>query len=158
MKIRLDKVKEAEKEILYRLLQFSLFEESAGDQNEMSNEAIYEYKWFEFYFIENDQTERVAYFIREQSTDKLLGFVMINTYLQKFSKGHSIAEFMVIPNYRRKSVGKQTAFACFDRFRGNWEVSPAQGSEQAYLFWENVIDEYTNGDNKFEDGIFLFSK
>lgn len=64
MKIRLDKVKETEKEILYRLLQFSLFEESAGDQNEMSNEAIYEYKWFEFYFIENDQTERVAYFIR----------------------------------------------------------------------------------------------
>ncbi len=37
--------------------------------------------------------------IREQDTEKLLGFVMINTFMHKSSNGHSIVEFMVIPKY-----------------------------------------------------------
>ena len=81
MEFYLSKVKQEEKEILYRLLQYSLFEESENDLNEMNQEAIYEYKHFDSYFIDND---RYAFFIREKETDKLLGFAMINEYLQKF--------------------------------------------------------------------------
>ena len=46
---------------------------------------------------------------------------------------------------------------CFEKYPGAWEVSPSCGSEQAYLFWKNVIDEYTGKNNKYEDGIFSFS-
>lgn len=95
---------------------------------------------------------------KTKDTRKLLGFVMINTYMQKTESGHSIAEFMVIPKYRRLKIGKNAAIKCFDKYRGRWEVSPAYGSEKAYLFWKNVIDEYTDGKNKFEDRIFSFSK
>ena len=92
-----------------------------------------------------------------EGTDKLLGFAMINEYLQKFKEGHSIAEYLVIPKYRRNKIGKKIAFEIFDKFPGNWEVSPSYNSEKAYLFWKKTIEEYTNKNCKFEDGIFLFN-
>ena len=42
-------------------------------------------------------------------------------------------------------------------YKGNWEVSPSYGSDSAYNFWKKVIDEYTNDDNKLNDGIFIFN-
>ena len=150
MNTYLDKVKIEEKDILYRLLEYSLYEESLNDGNEMNNEGLFEYPFFDNYFTDSD---REAFFIREEKTNKLLGFVMIrfsyNTY--------SIAEFMVIPKYRKNKIGKETAIKCFDIHKGNWEVSPSCGSEAAYNFWKRVIDEYTNKNNRFIDGKFLFS-
>ena len=63
---------------------------------------------------------------------------------------------MVIPKYRRNYIGKKVAFECFDMFPGYWEVSPSIGSKSAYLFWNKVINDYTDCNNKFEDGIFEF--
>lgn len=154
MNIIIDRVKEENKDVLYRLLEYSLFEESLNDGNEMNDEAIFEYKYFDSYFTEND---RDAFFVREQETNKLLGFVMINTFMQKCIDGHSIAEFMIIPKYRRNKFGKKVAFECFDMYKGNWEVSPSYGSDSAYNFWKKVIDEYTNDDNRLNDGIFIFN-
>lgn len=151
----LDEVKVEDKDILYRLLEYSLFEESLNDGNEMNNEALFEYKYFDLYFSEED---REAYFIKEMDTNKLLGFVMINSYVEKYDCGHSIAEFMVIPKYRKNKIGKQVAFTCFDKYIGNWEVSPSYGSEVAYNFWKNVIDEYTNSNFKIDNGVFCFER
>lgn len=116
MDIYLDKVTEKRKKILYRLLQYSLYEESENDLNEMNEEAIFEYPWFERYFTDSS---RDAFFIREKETNKLLGFAMINTYMQIYDKGHSIAEYMVIPKYRRNQIGKKIAFELFDQYKGN---------------------------------------
>ena len=154
MNIYLDKVSIDKKEILYRLLEYSLYEESLFDGNEMNNEAIFEYRYFDKYFNDNNYN---AYFIEENETNKLLGFVMINSYMQKYNEGRSIAEFMVIPKYRRNKIGKTVAYMCFDLFKGNWEVSPSYGSNQAYNFWKKVIDEYNNNNFKYEDGIFIFN-
>ncbi len=154
MDITLEKVEESKKDVLYRLLQYSLFEESLSDQNDMNEDALFEYPWFENYFTEEG---RDACFIRERGTGKLLGFVMINTYVRKWDSGHSIAEFMILPKFRRNKIGRKAAFACFERYPGNWEVSPSYGSEQAYLFWKHVIHEYAGKNDQYEDGIFLFS-
>ncbi len=83
---------------------------------------------------------------------------MVNTYAQKSNDGHSIAEFMVIPKYRKNKIGKQAAFKCFGLYKENWEVSPSSGSQQAYRFWKNVIDEYTNKNNKFIDKMIKWKK
>lgn len=155
MEAYLDRVEKKDKRILFRLLQYSLFEESATDLNEMNDEGLYTYKWFDRYFTDDD---RLAFFIKEKVSYKLLGFVMINEYVQRIDKGHSIAEFMILPKYRRKGIGKQVAIECFTMFDGNWEVSPSYGSEKAYLFWKNAIDTYTNRENKYEDQIFIFEK
>lgn len=150
---KLERVKIEEKDVLYRLLQYSLFEESLTDLNEMNSEAIFEYKWFDNYFQDND---RDAYFIKEENSNKLLGFAMVNQYMQKNKDGHSIAEFMIIPKYRRLKIGKRVAKELFDMYKGIWEVEPSYGSKSAFSFWKNVIDEYTEDKNTFEDGIFIF--
>ncbi|MCI9185003.1 MAG: GNAT family N-acetyltransferase [Lachnospiraceae bacterium] len=108
---------------------------------------------FENYFTEERWD---AFFIKEEGGGKILGFAMVNTYVQKCSFGHSIAEFMVLPKFRRNKIGKKAAAMCFEKYPGNWEVSPSFGSGQAYLFWKNVIDEYTDKKNTYEDGIFCF--
>ena len=61
MKYSLQKVSLRDKEILHRLLQYSLFEESETDLNEMDDNAVFEYKWFDSYFTDKD---RDAYFIK----------------------------------------------------------------------------------------------
>ena len=134
-------------------MQYSLFEESLNDLNEMNDEAIFEYKWFENYFKD---TTREAYFVKEENSNKLLGFAMVNEYMQKTEKGHSIAEFMIIPKYRRLKIGKRVAIEIFNMHQGNWEVKPSYGNKIAFSFWKNVIDEYTENNNSFEDGIFIF--
>ena len=154
MEFYLSEVKKEEKEILYRLLQYSLFEESENDLNEMNEEAIFEYKYFDLYFTDDN---RYAYFIKEKETNKLLGFAMINNYMQKFENGHSIAEYLVIPKYRRNKIGKKVAFQIFDKFPGNWEIKPSYNNKKAYTFWKNTIEDYTNSNCEFIDGIFLFN-
>ena len=133
MNIFLEKVKEENKDILFRLLQYSLYEESANGLNEMNEDAIFEYEYFNSYFTDDD---RDAYFIRESDTNKILGFAMINTYMQVLENGHSIAEFMVIPKYRRNHIGEKVAFELFDKYRGNWEISPSYNSDSAFSFEE----------------------
>lgn len=153
MNIYLDKVIEQEKDTLYRLLEYSLYEESLFDGNEMNNEAIFEYKYFDSYFSD---ANRSAFFIKDKDTNKLLGFVMINNYVQKVSNGHSIAEFMVVPKYRKNHIGKRVAFMCFNMYEGDWEVSPSFGSNDAYNFWNKVISEYTNNNFNYSEGLFSF--
>lgn len=147
----LEKVKPEDRDILFRLLQYSLFEESAGDSNEMNGQALFEYPWFDSYFAKEG---RDAYFIKEKGSSKLLGFAMVRAS----QKGHAIAEFMVIPGQRRNKIGKKAALECFGRYGGNWEVSPVQGSQATFEFWKYVIDEHTHGHNKFNDGTFYFAE
>lgn len=152
MNIRLDSVQPQEKDTLFRLLQYSLYEESGADQNDMGDDALYDYPWFDAYFVEDS---RHAYLVREEGTGRLLGFAMVKN--RETGDGYKIAEFMVLPKYRRNGIGKRVAIECFERFRGDWEVAPALGSEQACQFWKYVIDGYTHGRYRFHDRAFLFS-
>ena len=148
MEIVLCRATPEKRDVLFRLLQYSLFEESLTDFNEMNDDALFDYPWFDAYFIE---PEREAYFIRENGSDRLLGFAMVRAHEDG---RHSIAEFMVIPKYRRRGVGSQAAKACFALHNGLWEVKPAYGSEQAKRFWQKVISQ-TAEPVQWKDGMFV---
>ncbi len=145
MQIELQRVPAEKREALFRLLQYSLFEESLTDLGEMDDDALFDYPWFDAYFIE---PQREAYFIRGQETQRLLGFAMVR---QHEDGRHSVAEFMVIPKYRRQGVGSRAAKACFALHEGLWEVKPAYGSERARLFWRRVIEQMTDNTNWVDD-------
>ena len=147
MEILLERVLPEKKNALFRLLQYSLFEESLTDLNDMNDEALFDYPWFDAYFIEE---AREAYFIRQCGTNRLLGFAMV----RRHEDGrHSIAEFLVIPKYRRQGIGTQAAKACFALHGGLWEVKPAYGSESARLFWQQAIAQ-TAEQIAWKDGMF----
>lgn len=56
-----------------------------------------------------------------------------------------IAEFYILPCYRKRGFGKILAFALFNRFPGPWQVRQIQGATEANLFWTRIIREYTHG-------------
>ena len=56
-----------------------------------------------------------------------------------------IAEFYILPCYRKKGYGKQFAFAIFDSFPGPWQVRQIPTARDAIAFWRAVIIKYTNG-------------
>lgn len=154
MEFILEKVKFEDKNILYQLLQYLLFEISANDDTTMNQKGYFEYPWFDNYFTDRDRT---AYFIKDKKTKELLGFAMINEHLQKFKRGHSIAEFMILPKYRRQKIGQKVAIEIFEIYKGNWEIHPSNNNSKAFSFWNSTIKEYTNNNYKFEDNLFLFS-
>ena len=140
MNYYLKKVEATEKDLLYRLLQYSLYEESKNDGNEINADGVFEYEYFDLYFSD---PSREAYFIKEKDSDKTLGFVMINEYLKVVKEGHSIAEFLVLPKYRRNKIGKMVAMECIKKYKGKWEISPSFGSDEAFNFWKNVVESVT---------------
>jgi predicted acetyltransferase len=152
MNFRLEKVKIEEKQVLFNLLQFALYDGSQYIKNELNNFGLFNYEWFDNYFTDDD---RYCFFIKD-TKDTLLGFVMVNKHMKVYESGHSIAEFLILPNYRGNQIGKKVAFQIFDIFKGNWEVEPIENSDGAYNFWKKTIEEYTNNNYKYEKNIFLF--
>lgn len=150
------KVEEKDKDKLYKLLQYSLYDGSQYIDNEINEDCIYEYRWFDKYFTDDD---RDAFLIKYN--DKYIGMVMVNEYLKFNKSGKCIAEFLIMPKYRRNHIGKKVAYDIFDMYKGDWEVQPMENNPTAYSFWKNIINEYTNGNyitknNGIED-VFIFN-
>lgn len=57
-----------------------------------------------------------------------------------------MAEFFILPCYRKKGYGKQFAFKMFDSFPGLWQVRQIPAAVDAIAFWRSVVQEYTQGD------------
>ena len=157
MQYQLEKVTLAKKDVLYNLLQFALYDSSQYIENEINENGKINYTWFDNYFTDSD---RDAYFIK--SEDKYIGFVMINEHLKFNGSGKSIAEFLILPQYRRNHIGKKVAMEIFTMYPGNWEIEPIKNSVQAYNFWKRTIDEYTESKyeikEKEQNQIFTFNK
>ena len=149
-------VKQKEKNKLYVLLQYALYDGSQYIDNDINEDCLFEYNWFDNYFTDND---RHAYFIK--NGNNYLGMVMVNENLKFNKNGKSISEFLIMPKYRRNHIGKQVAYQIFEKFRGNWEVQPMENNPIAYSFWKNIISEYTNGNyiikNDGTEDVFIFN-
>lgn len=139
MNYRLIKVTSKDKLVLFNLLQFSLYDGSMHINNEIGKDGLFKYKWFDNYFTDSD---RIAYLIKDKT--KLLGMVLINENLKYLKTGKCIAEFLILPQYRRHHIGKQVAYEIFDKYKVEWEVEPMDNNPIAYNFWKNIISEYTN--------------
>lgn len=92
------------------------------------------------YSIDVDwRTPNVGYYWKEAS--QIVGFSIIEP-IDGYSE---IVDFYVVPAYRKKMVGKNMAFAVFNKHPGPWRVRQIAGSEAATKFWRRIIGEYTNG-------------
>ena len=71
---------------------------------------------------------------------------------QKFKTTKSIAEFYIIPTFRRRGIGKNVAFQIFKKYKEKWEIRQSLSNLKAQQFWSRTIGEYTKND--FEELIF----
>ena len=90
--IQLTPVLSREREVLFRLLQYSLYEESQWDGNQIGEDGLFDYPWFECYFQEET---RWAYFLTEAGTGRRLGFALVRQISGGEEPGYSMAEFLV---------------------------------------------------------------
>ena len=156
MDYQLEKIVIEKKDTLFNLLQFALYDGSQYIQNELNENAKFNYTWFDNYFTD---LNREAYFIK--SDDKYLGFVIVNENLKFNKSGKRIAEFLIMPRFRRNHIGKRVAYEIFEKFRGDWEVQPMENNPIAYSFWKNIISKYTNDNyitkNDGIEDVFIFN-
>ncbi|MBV9332263.1 MAG: hypothetical protein JOZ55_11985 [Alphaproteobacteria bacterium] len=53
-----------------------------------------------------------------------------------------MAEFYVMPGFRRRNVGLSFARQLLVRFPGPWEISEYQANTGAIAFWRRVLEPY----------------
>lgn len=147
LKIELLEVIETEKSVLRHLMELYAYDFSEFDGADVNEHGLYGYSYFDHYWTEEG---RQPFFIRVD--EELAGFVLVNEYyyLVKEPGTKSVAEFFVMRKYRRKGIGKKIAFQIFDKYRGHWEFIQHGGNQPSKIFWERVINEYTNGDYRQE--------
>lgn len=148
-----------DKETLWNLLQLALYDGSFYTGLKPNKNGVFEYSWFDNYFTDSDRD----IFLIKTLNEKIIGFVMINENVKiNHDKGQkTIAEFLVLPPYRRLKIGKQVAFEIFDMYQVEWEVQPMENNKGAYLFWKKIINEYSKSNFNIvpvvnEEDVFVF--
>jgi predicted acetyltransferase len=56
-----------------------------------------------------------------------------------------VAEFFVLRRYRRSGVGREAAFALWDRLPGQWVVRVSAANRAGLPFWSEIVRSYTSG-------------
>jgi predicted acetyltransferase len=144
-----------EKFILENLWQLYEYDMSQYEEDGGPNDyGLFGRRYFDHYWTDKG---RYPYFIK--ISGKLAGFVLVSSIRNLKESGndhpmnlshsdvtHSVGEFFVLRNYRRKGIGKFVAHRIFDMFPGKWRVSQMENNQPSQEFWRKIISEYTNGD------------
>jgi len=142
MQVVLRQVELADREILANLLEKYDYEFSQYDGRDVNNLGLYGYKYLDYYWTADN---RWAYFI--EVGGKLAGFVMVNDFPEAEDRktDFSIAEFFVMYKYRQNGIGKKALFMVLGLHKGKWQLKKHPDNTVSALFWDEVINEYTNG-------------
>lgn len=135
--------------IVYNLARFYSYDisEFFGDESgwEMEEDGLYgvgiDYqKYFE---------DKNAFPFLIRYREELAGFAIIDKDSIDPSADFNMAQFFILRTYKRKGLGRYSAFQCFKKFKGTWEVHVFPQNTAAYKFWRSIITEFTN--NNFSE-------
>lgn len=105
-------------------------------------------------FIESDldgcwdrEGTRNPFLIRHNGD--LAGFAIVDKLAQARYLNHSavneLAEFFIMAAFQRQGIGRLAATHLFDLFDGKWHVFCADQNQRAGIFWQRVVNDYTQG-------------
>ena len=100
-----------------------------SDDAVLNEHGRFGYSWLDHYWTE---PTRYPFLIRVRG--QIGGMVLVTG-----TDPRSIAEFLVMPQYRRLGVGLAAARHIFDLFGGAWSVHEVPGNEAAVAFWRRAI-------------------
>jgi len=76
--------------------------------------------------------------------NNVAGFAMVRRFPVEPER-FEIGEFFVARKFKRRGVGRRSAFWLFNAFEGKWIVRVLDGNTGARAFWDKVIREYADG-------------
>lgn len=98
-------------------------------------EVSAEYPFFDAYWLDGD---RWPYMIEVDG--QLAGFALVNTWsASRLGTDFALAEFYILPGFRRSGIGRRAFAALLDKHRGIWELSVVSKNEAAKKFWQRSI-------------------
>lgn len=136
--IRLQTVREKDKELFWNINQKYLYKMTSYYPDEMDKQGNYHYGYFDAYFVE---PERKVFFIFNDK--KLIGFVMLNPYsVIGHNPDYTIAEFTIFPSYRRKHYALEAAKLILSSYPGQWEIKFNEKNVGAKNLWTAITASY----------------
>ena len=141
MEIEIIPVEKDQKEILRNLLEKYEYDFSQYNQRDVNDLGLFGYDYLDNYWTEQN---RFPFFIKVNC--KLAGFVMVNDYHEvELDTNYTMSEFFIMYKYRQKGVGKYVTNYIFNKFKGKWQLTYLPSNETAKIFWNKIVNEYTNG-------------
>lgn len=133
-----------QRQVLSHLLQLCLHEFAFFDRDSggVDEDGLYPYPYLDDYWVE---AVRHPYIVRLDGL--VAGFALVRS-----GDPHQMAEFFILPKYRRAGVATDAARQLFEAFPGQWEVRQMVGNVAATAFWRKAIP-YVFVEMDSEDGI-----
>ena len=136
--ITLVPVQPQQQEQLWNINQKYLYEMTAFYPDEMDENGVLHYGYFEEYFVD---PARHAFFI--YNDDTMVGFVMIHPYsVLGHDPDYTMAEFTIFPSYRRRHFAIEAARLVLSTYRGKWEIKYNEKNIPAKTLWATVTAPY----------------
>lgn len=118
-----------ERALLRRLLDTHLDELSAFAPVDRA------YPWFDLYFSE---AERWAWLAEVEGT--VAGFALVNRHAASgLPADRVMAEFFILPGFRRRGTGRRFADDVFAAAPGQWELAVLRANGPGLAFWSSVL-------------------
>jgi predicted acetyltransferase len=133
--IRIEQVMPPEKDVLWRYLQFYIYDMSrfTGAQ---PDGGVFPYVPFESYWGEGER--RSAWWAKVSG--ELAGFALVR--IDASDGRREIAEFFILNRWRRRGVGLTFARQLLNRFPGPWKLHQLGNNTAAIAFWHRVLDHF----------------
>jgi predicted acetyltransferase len=138
------------KNVIENLMQFYIYDFSEYVSHDVEEDGLFRpYPHLKEYWKEKD---KFPYIIRKDK--KYIGFVLVKFIRTEERNYFSIAEFFIMRKYRREGIGTEVATQIFNLHKGKWEVWQKENNQPARIFWNTIINEYTEGRfrERWEDG------
>jgi predicted acetyltransferase len=142
--VSLEPAAPAEEPVLANLLQLYIHDLSEiFPKVALGADGRFEYPRLPLYWSEPER--RFPFLIR--CGERLAGFVLATrgSPVTTDPDVMDVAEFFVIRQYRRSSVGRDAAFLLWNRFPGPWTIRVVAHHASGAAFWRRIASEYTKG-------------
>jgi predicted acetyltransferase len=128
-RVRVEPALLEDKELIRQLLEFNGYEFSRLTDADLDAHGRFGYRYLDHYWTEPD---RRPFLITVDA--HLAGMALVGV-----GPPHTIAEFLIMPKYRRRGVGTAAARQLFARFPGAWDVHELARNTAAVDFWRKAI-------------------
>ena len=96
------------------------------------------YPWFDLYFSAADRWAWLA-----EVEGRAAGFALVNRHAESgLPVDRVMAEFFILPGFRRQNVGRRFAEGVFSAAPGQWELAVLRANEPGLAFWSSVCRGY----------------
>ena len=117
------------KEVVRRLLEFNAYDFSRLTGADLDRDGQFGYRLFDDYWTD---PARHAFLIEVDG--HIAGLVLVRQ-----GEPSRVAEFLVLPRFRRVGIGTKAARQAFALFPGSWEIHEIAGNDAAVEFWRRAI-------------------